>query len=294
VTAAWGGITGAVQQELRPQPYVSPGRSMRNHWRLVVGVVAAALVCALAAGLVRSPTYTAEARLVVGKTVQLSNLAAIPGLAAAGEQLASDYSRLVSTGSVVQDAAQRLGRSNGLGGSLSASPVPQSPVVRIEGSAASSEQAVRIANAGSVALVHAVNTLNEKQTKAGESLLQQYRVADEQLLRDQESLATLQSQLNAASTSAAPPIREQVLAAQTAVDADRVRLNALADDYGGSYSPSQLDQQVIQRVGGASPTGSDRMRVLEIFLLVAAIAALVIGIALAAAVDLRGRMTARR
>jgi transposase-like protein len=281
-------VVGWLREEVEPEPYVSAGRSARTHWRLVGAITLLTVILGLVVGLARKPTYTAEARLVVGKTIQLSNLAATPGLALASQQLASDYSRLVSTRSVVNDAAKRLGRAPGnLGGSVSASPIPQSPVIRLEGHAKVDGDAVAIADAGAAALVHAVNVLNEKQLQSAQVLLDQYRQADDVLLRDQQTLRTLQDRLTREGTDAPQSLRDQVLAAQTAVDADQLNLNALGNDYEGAISPGQLNEQVVQRVGAASATGNDRQEFLQITLLVGLVAGIVIGVAVAALIDAR-------
>jgi capsular polysaccharide biosynthesis protein len=269
------------------RPPVQPGRSARRHWRLVATVTAVCVFVGLLAGLARSPKHTADARLVVGRSIDLGNLASIPGLSAAGQQLASDYSRLVSTGTVQHDVAKRLGAKT-LDGSVTASPVPQSPVVLVEATASSDEQARRIAGATASALVQAVNDLNTRQTAAGQQLLDQYRQADEQLLRDTETLNRLQAQASA-SGGTNTAVQDAILAAQTAVDADKVRVDTLATDYGQSFSPSRVDTQAIQRVGPAQSVGTDRTRTLELYLLVALVIGLVLGIAAATWRDYRAR-----
>ena len=281
-------VVGWLREEVTEDPYLSVGRSVRNHWRVIGAITAAALVLALAFGLSRTPKYTAEARLVVGKTIQLNNLAATPGLAVASQQLASDYSRLVSTRSVFNDAAKRLGRPAGdVGGGLSASPIPQSPVIKLQGTASTSDGAVAIANAGAASLVDAVNELNGKQLKSAQQLLDQYRQADNTLVRDQQTLKSLQDRLAKEGDSAPQSLKDQVLAAQTAVDADQLNVNAIASDYEGAISPGQLNEQVVQRVGGASETGNDRNSVLQIALVVGLVAGLLVGVGVATLLESR-------
>ena len=267
------------------RPYVSPGRSALNHWRLVVACMVAAVVAALGFGLVRKPTYTAQAQLLVGKTVQLNNLASIPGLAAAGEQIASDYSRLISTEIVVRETQKQL--HGPLRGTLSASPIPQSPIVLVSAAAPTSVQAVALANAGSTALVNAVNKLNEQQSKASSDLLQRYQLADQVLLNDTHTLTSLQQQQAGNPTS--PSLAQQVVAAQTVVDSDKVKVDALATDYQGTSTPSQLNEQLVQPVGHAKPTGSDRKTFLEIALLVGLVLGFAVGTGIGVIVDLRRR-----
>lgn len=267
------------------RPYVAPGRSALNHWRLVAAFTVAAAMLALGVGLVRAPTYTAQAQLLVGKTVQLNNLAAIPGLAAAGQQIASDYSRLISTAIVTKEAEKQL--HGPLGGSLSASPIPQSPVIQVSAAATSSAHAVALANAGSAALVTAVNQLNEQQSKASSQLLQRYQQADQVLLDNTRTLTNLQQQLAANPTNSS--LVQQVVSAQTVVDSDKVQVDALAADYSGTSTPSQLNEQLVQPVGPARATGNDRKTFLEIALLAALVIGFIAGGATAIFVDLRLR-----
>jgi capsular polysaccharide biosynthesis protein len=281
-------VVGWLREEVQPEPYVSVGRSARAHWRLVLAFAAFGVALALVAGLARPPSYSAQTRLVVGKTVQLSNLAATPGLALASQQLASDYSRLVSTHSVLDETARALNRTPGsLGGRVSASPIPESPVILLEAHAANAHDAVAIANAGAGALVKAVNTLNTEQLQSSHQLLDRYRKADDALLRDQQTLKSLQNQLNQQGANAPRSLEDQIVAAQTAVDADRLDVNSLASDYEGTLSPGRLNEQVVQRVGKADATGNDRMAFLEIALLVGLVAGVLVGIALAALIDAR-------
>lgn len=276
----------------RAHPYVSPGRSARNHWQLIVVFTMLGVLLGAAFGFVRKPTYTAESRLVVGKTAQLSNLASIPGLDAAGQSLAASYSRLVTTDAVLNDAAKRLGGS--IDGSLSASPIPLSPVVLVEASAKSRDQAVALAKAGSAALVDAVDTLNQQQSKATDDLLKQYQDADRTLIAAQINVNSLRgqyaAQLNAgAGATTLDDLQTKVNVAQTEVDAAQVKKDALAATYSGVFSPTALNSQVLQRVGTAAATGNNRKSTLEIGVLIGLVVGGLLGLGLAVWIDLRAR-----
>lgn len=276
----------------RARPYVSPGRSARNHWQLIVVFTMLGVLLGVAFGLVRKPTYTAESRLVVGKTAQLSNLASIPGLDAAGQSLAASYSRLVTTDAVQNDAAKRLGGS--LNGSLSASPIPLSPVVLVEASAKNSSDAVALAKAGSAALIDAVDTLNQQQSQATEDILKQYQDADRVLIAAQINLNSLRGQYTAqlnggASAATLDDLQTKVNIAQTEVDAAQVKKDALAATYNGVFSPTALNSQVLQRVGTAAATGDNRKSTLEIGVLVGIVVGGLLGLGLAVWIDLRAR-----
>ncbi len=276
----------------RARPYVSPGRSARNHWQLIVVCTMLGVLFGAAFGVVRKPTYTAQARLVVGKTAQLSNLASIPGLDAAGQSLAASYSRLVTTDAVLNDAAKRLGGS--LDGSLSASPIPLSPVVLVEASAKTSDGAVALAKAGSAALVDAVETLNQQQSKATDDVLKQYQDADRVLIAAQINVNSLRQQLTTQTAAGAPAatlddLQTKVNIAQTEVDAAQLKKDSLAATYSGVFSPTALNSQILQRVGTAAATGDNRKSTLEIGVLFGLVAGGLLGLGLAVWIDLRAR-----
>ena len=233
---------------------------------LVVGC----LVLGVIAGFVRSPTYTAETRLIVGKAVQLNNLAATPGLSAASTDLAVTYSRLLSTPSVYANAQKRAG-SAGVGGGVSATPIAQSPVVRVEGTGTTPEMASAQANAGAEAIVKAVNEVNAAQDAFSKDLLKRYQTADAQLVKDTRSLQLLQQQLAANPENTL--LQDQVVTAQTQVDSDTLRLNTLATQYQASISPQDVDTQIVQQLGKAVDTGNNRKTSMEI----GAIVGLVVG-----------------
>ena len=274
------------------RPYVSPGRSARNHWQLITVFCLLGVLLGAAFGFLRPPTYTAEARLVVGKTAQLSNLASIPGLDAAGQSLASSYSRLVTTDTVLNDTAKRLGGS--IDGSLSASPIPDAPVVRVDASAPSSAKAIALAKAGSAALIDAVNQLNTQQSKSADDIVKQYQDADSALLAAQINVNGLRQQYTAnqaagASASSLADLQTKVNIAQTEVDAAQLKKDALAATYNGVFNPTALNTQILQRVGAASATGSNRKSTLEAGLLIGLVAGGLLGLSLAVWIDLRAR-----
>jgi capsular polysaccharide biosynthesis protein len=271
--------------KIEPGHYESPGGSARRHWRVVALSMALALIVAVVIALARTPVYTAESRLIVGRTTELDNLAATPGLTVAGQDLAVSYSRLVATPSVIEAIAKRLGGS--VGGSVSASPIPQSPIIRIQGSAAEPGRAIEIANAGARTLVEQVNKINAAQKTLGDDLIKEYQAADVQLIRDTQALQTLQTQVTQAGASVTEALRQQVITAQTQVDTDQLRLKSLETDYQSTLTPAQLNQQIVQRVGSASTTTNDRSSHLKIVVLVGLVVGLLVGIGIAVLIDKR-------
>lgn len=275
--------------DLHPQVYESPGRSLRNHWKLATVFVALALLVGLAVVAVKTPTYTAETRLIVGKTVNLNNIAATPGLSVAGTELAVTYSRLLATPSVMADAEKRAG-SAGAGGSVAASPIPQSPIIRVEGSGKSSGAAVAQANAGAKALVKAVGDVNAAQQAFVDDLLRKYREASGRIIQDQRDLDRANAQLTNNPTNA--QFQEEVSKAQTKLDTDVLVRNNLSTQYDETASPEQVNAQIIQQLGSAQDTGNDRKSFAMIVLLVAFVVGALWALAITVLIDKRGSRAA--
>jgi capsular polysaccharide biosynthesis protein len=276
---------------VEPGYYESPGRSARRHWRVVALSIAVGFLLGAVVALARTPVYTAESRLFVGRTSQLDNLAATPGLALAGQELAASYSRLVATPALIDAITRRLGGR--LDGSVSASPIPQTPIIRVQASAAEPGQAIAIANAAARTLVDQVNKLNDAQKALAEDLIAEYQKADELYINHNQALALLQRQIELAGNNVSEALRQQLVAAQTQVDTDQLRLKSLETDFQSALTPAQLNQQIVQRVGSTGTTTNDRNRYLEMALLVGLVVGLLVGIGIAVLIDKRHeRLTA--
>ena len=285
--------------------YTSPGRSAANHVVIVVVIFILATVAGGVLGVRKAPVYKAQARLVVGKTANLTNLAAIAGLATAGDQIAADYSRLVGTENVSADVAHRLGHA--ATGSLTASPVVGSPVVLVEATGADPGSATALATAGSQALVDAVAVVNQQTTAANDSLTQQYRSASQTLEQDTQTVSQVRSQIaalqgaigakpaNPAQQAQLAMLNQQLVSTSAAVDTDKLKTSTLENQYQAAASPSELAAQVLTPLGPAAPQGNDRKSNFEIGIIAGAVGGLVVGIAVASVVDIiRGRRRARR
>src|SRR5438270_2407312 len=141
--------------EAGEEGYVSLGRSAARHWMVVAVAVLAGLIFGIGAGGVITPTYTARAELIVGKSLDLTNTAAISGFPSAEAQLAQDYARLAGTPAYQSALQAKLGSS--VQGSTGASQVAQSPVIDVYGYSHSQADAVALADAASAALVTTIN-----------------------------------------------------------------------------------------------------------------------------------------
>ena len=265
--------------------YVSLGRSAAAHLFLIMAVAVLGLVLGGAYGLTRPPVYGAEARLLVGKSVTITNEAAAAGIAPAEENFAATYSRLADSEAVTSDVEAKLKRSS-LGGGLSASPIPNSPVIRVDATASSQSHAVALANAGAQAIIDQVNAINQTNQATLNSLYTAYVQVETKLEADSALAGSLQAQLNAVNGNS-PALQAQLNKAKADENGDIMQANALQGQYNNQYSPVQADAAVVTLISNAGATGSDKSKYLALGLTGGLFGGIIVGIALAALIDLR-------
>jgi len=260
---------------------------------MVVAVaVLAGLIFGIGAGGVITPTYTARAELIVGKSLDLTNTAAISGFPSAEAQLAQDYARLAGTPAYQSALQAKLGSS--VQGSTGASQVAQSPVIDVYGYSHSQADAVALADAASAALVTTINSVNQQTSAAGQSLLNQYQAESLVLEQDQQRVARLQAQAATASGAVQASLEEQVAQASATVDTDRFRLTTLGNQYAAQFNPNMSIQQAVTPLGGASSQGGNRISHVEIGGIAGLVSGVLFGLAIAAIMDVTADRRVRR
>jgi uncharacterized protein involved in exopolysaccharide biosynthesis len=143
---------------------------------------------AVAAGLVRSPVYSAEARINVGRTDVPA--VTLQGTTIGNATLAASYARAIGAPDVVATAAKRAKLSVGDARSaLSASPVAKSTLIRVDGDGSSPRQAKLLANGAAKGLISYVIALNDSQRPHG--LSARYRRAQRRTNAARQRLADL-------------------------------------------------------------------------------------------------------
>jgi len=239
--------------------------------RVILPIVGLSIL-ALVVAILRPATYTAETRLTVGR-IDVSTQAA-PGVVEASKSLAGAYSRAIAADQVGVRIERELGDIEDPVDSLSASPIPDSPVIRLEAEASSAEGAIELTNAASRALIDYINDFNSN-AQTGEELLQQYQDAQARVVR-------LASQA-AVSGSASQ---------QAELRAARLEADALEEAYRSSLDgdASGNDLQVLTR---ATEAKSDRRSVFQLLLFAAVVAGAGIGI-LRAYMDMNREMARGR
>lgn len=264
------------------------GRSVLRHPLLVALVGIVGLAVGSAAGYARPVTYTAQAQVMVGRTSGLAE-DEVPGLAVAVQQLASDYARLITTAPVVAATEKILGVHT-LPGALSASPVPVSSVINVEGQAPTDAGAVALADAGAAALVQDVQKVTSDTQTSLSSLMAAYQAADQMAVQDNTQANLLQSELNALTGrigAGAPTAGEaqqeqslsaQIAALQTKANVAQLQAQAYSNQYTAAVPPLQAQDQMAEQMGRASYTGDSRKSSVEIGGFGGLLAGLVVGV----------------
>jgi capsular polysaccharide biosynthesis protein len=263
--------------EHRPPP-PSPLRAAIMHPLLTLAPVVVLVVAAVLVSQGRSPTYSAESRVAIG-SFNPSDEAA-PGAAYAGTQFASAYSRAITAQSVVAPVARATGLAPGeVAGRLSATPIPDSPLLRITGKGPSAASAVKLTDAATSALLSYVRRSDVSGAQA-KDLLARYRAAqaDVAAARSKVRRARRSSDRHPSSGSATRRLER----AQTAEDAADLRAQALRSSY-MQQAQSETSGIPVRTLNAASSASSNRQHTLKLLVTIAVLAGLAVGVALATA-----------
>jgi hypothetical protein len=237
---------------------------------LVPMLVLAAL--GIAVGYARTPTYKSNAELAVGQ-LNVSDPAAVGSVVTATQSLASVYSRMIDATGVQQGIAKE---TDPRGIQVFATPIPGSPLVRITGQAHTSGRAMDAANAGAKALLK----YSKRYSASGDDssgIYAQYKSASLRVAKLQSALGAYGA-LYARDRSDAN--KRRVNAAQSDLDAARLKRDALRFQYGASQQSSQA-APVLREFTVAGGAVSDRVSYMEILGLLGLIAGGALGAALA-------------
>src|SRR5439155_19556191 len=131
---------------------VAPSAAAIARPLLVLLPVLTFLFPSLVVAFTKEPVHTAEARLLVGGFDAQAQ--AIPGFVSAAQSLASTYARLVGTPAIADGVLADLKLPKGsANGHISATSVPQSSIIRVEGTGKNRAEALRYAQAAADGLL---------------------------------------------------------------------------------------------------------------------------------------------
>lgn len=252
---------------------VSIWEAIRRHPVLAVLPLVVLTAAGIALGLARSPEYTATSRMYVQvPSAEPSTLFAVTD-AAAG--LASAYSRAVAATAVSRAVARDLARDPAAAaGSSSATPVPDSPIVKVTGQASSERAAVRLANVTAAELANYINNLNTSST-ASKYALAAFSAATRRVARARAKLVDAQQAVDALATDAA---KAELESARAAYEVAQLRQSAAKLRFTSLQSGQQPSLEPLRNATGAT---DDRTSKLELFGFAGVLAGALAGCALA-------------
>lgn len=230
----------------------------------VVILVSAAAV----AGLLRSPTYTAETRLAVGG-LDASSPASNSDFASATASLAQTYGRSIQGDEVVEAVGRATGASpDYVRAHVSAFTVPSTPLFSVEGTASSPAEAIALANLASGALSRAADRATHDIVSP---LLRRYRQAEIAQQQSERQVRYLEETGQDTDLVAA---RADLAIAET-------RAASTREAYVGGQQRQQALAVPIQVIERANFAASDRFGVLQLWVFIAVVLGLILGAALA-------------
>jgi hypothetical protein len=270
----WG--TGV--EDLRPRPDRTRGFGpIESIGRRPKAFFIPLVVCGLlglALGVLRAPVFTAEAQLVVGGTVR--NFQPAEGQTAALQDLTDIYSRLVGSGRHLQLVSDALG-NDVPPGVLTAAPIPDSTLIRLDATGATQDEATQRADAAATGLVDLVKALQTESAASNTEVLTDLQARQTEMEDAIIRRNAAQAAYNNSPTEAA---RAELVAATALVDRLDLQVSVARDAYLASESArgGGIDLEVFSP---AEPWGSDRRDQMMIYVLGGLAFGALVGMALA-------------
>jgi hypothetical protein len=277
------GATDVPAPDRRPTRSFGPMESIARRPLLALLPVLVLVTLAGLIGVTRAPVYSAEARLLVGSLVR--DFTPASGLVAANQELTDIYSRVVGSPEHLDLTARELGEDLPAD-SVDASPVPETPFIRVEATGDTQEEAIRRADAAAAALSAFGADLRAQAVARDQALVDDINAKSEALAaarleRDnwQETYNTLSGATapNAATLEAA---RVGLVAAEATVATAQLEVNALRAQLDDSDTATRGGIE-LNEFSAAEPMGSDRRSTFVLYVAVAVILGALIGAALA-------------
>jgi uncharacterized protein involved in exopolysaccharide biosynthesis len=252
---------------------IDPLTALRRHWVLAILPVLVFVGAAVALGLKRPVTYTSQAHLSVGH-VYVNNPVGIPTVIEATRSLASVYSRAIRSTEVAKATRRRL--PGPATGRLSATPLPESPLITVTAESPTAAGAVALANAGSAALAAYINRqIRDNDNSA--LLARRYRAA---ALHYRERVVDRKDAARRYNNAPSDKNRADYESASAAADTAQLRLATLRASYSEAVQGGTSSISVESFSRATTPT-TDRWRVMQLLVFVGLVGGLAGGLALA-------------
>lgn len=234
--------------------YWSVGR-LAGRWRVIVPLAVVGAVLGAGVGLALPPTHTAEARLAVGSG-SMSDLN-IPGFPTASASMAANYARWITSAGVV---GLRLPAGTE---SVTASPFPESNVLRVEATSADARTALAAVEATAKTLQEQVNaaaTAQDADAVLDEAVEQSLQVREADTVLDDATAKVVELRKD---RTADDPVLVEARAARVEADREVARatlvLGGLQDRYRRLVSQQSTEARLSLVGSGGQVVGSDRV-----------------------------------
>jgi uncharacterized protein involved in exopolysaccharide biosynthesis len=268
-------------------PRVTVLTAARRHWLLVAVITALFTAAGIAVAVVRAPVYAAQARLVVGR-IDVSAPGALGSFTEATQAIASQYSRSIDAEGITSRVAPKAGLSRGqVAARVSASPIPQSPVIRLSATGTDAGGAIRLANLATNALVAYTTALNRSNPDTSR-LLGRFTDASRDAVQQRAELSRLRRSYDA---NPSDEKRAEMQATEVKLRVAELQQETLHQAYTTSMQ-SQASSSLVQTIERASTASNDRLRYLQFLGFVGLVAGLAVGLAVATL--LANRLVRRR
>jgi Mrp family chromosome partitioning ATPase len=249
--------------------------AVRRHPFLAVLPLIVLTALGILLGMSRKPVYTAETRMYV--QVPSGEPSTLFAVTDAASGLASAYSRAVDATAVGRAVARDLRNDPAAAsGSAAATPVPDSPIVKVTANASSARGAVRLANVTADELAKYINDLNASNT-ASQYALAAFSAATHRVARARATLVDAQRAVAALPTTDA---KAQLESARAAYEVAELRQAAAKARFTSLQSGQQPSLEPLRRATGAT---DDRRSKLELYGFAGFLGGMLAGCALALA-----------
>jgi capsular polysaccharide biosynthesis protein len=233
---------------------------------LIIGVLGAVLANR------KITTYTAGSQILVGSPAP-GTAGELPGVVQAEQSLASIYAREIDFDAVVRPMARRFHASRAdIASRLSATPLPDAPIIKIAATADTPRRAIGLANGAGAKLASFVNHQTQSAAPANTAFgsYQQAATALARARAHQQQIAHM----------SLPPNSRAVLNAAADVQVAQLVQSTVGSQYQNALGTQQNTPR-LNLFQSATAADSNRKPTLEIYVFGGVVAGLVIGAALA-------------
>jgi hypothetical protein len=263
------------EERVRTRPAAKVGvlQAVRRHpMTLIVPMI---IFCALgiAIGIARPPKYTSTAQLTVGQ-LNIADPAAVGTVIQATQQVAAVYSRAINANAVESDIVKSAG-SAANGTTVSATPIPDSPLIKVSATSDSQADAIKVANAGARALTAYAQRASQSGTAT--QISEEFRIAALQYTQQKDALTRIQRTY---SNSPSKANKQALDGAQADLQAALLKREGLRNSYQNTLTTTR-SSPVLQSFAVARTATSDRSSKTQILGLIGLLAGAAIGAALA-------------